>query len=143
MILDAQLMYSDAQALTATAASTNVVDHGSDRNLGMGVALAILIVFDVALAGTTPTLTIALQTDDNAAFSSAAQVAITASITAAAVGAKYVIMLPPDTSMERFSRLNYTLGGTSPTATVTAMMLPANFISQENTYYADAITISA
>jgi hypothetical protein len=146
MILDAQNLYSDAQALTGTSlvASTNIIDHGADRNLGLGTPMAVLVTIDVAAGGTTPTLTIAIQTDDNASFSSPTTVTGTTSALAAAAltaGAKFVYVLPADTTMERYSRVAYTPGGTSPTVTVTAALLPLSMIQNEANY-ADAITIS-
>ena len=77
MFLDGQNLYSDAQALTATAASTNLIDHGSDRDLGIGEPLVAVIVVDVALDDTNAdeTYSAVVQTDDNSSFSSAATVA--------------------------------------------------------------------
>ena len=145
MILDAQLLYSDAQALTGTTlvASTNIVDHGSDRNLGLGEPLSVVITVDVAAGGTTPTLTAVLQTDDNSGFSSATTVATTAAIAGATLtaGAKIVLAVPADAAMERYSRIAYTQGGTAPTVTVTAFMIPTSMVQNESNY-ADAITIS-
>jgi hypothetical protein len=146
MYMDAQLTYSDAQALTGTSAvaSTNIVDHGADRNLGIGTPLAVLVTIDVALAGSaTETLTIVLQTDDNAAFSSATTVASTGALSEAqaAAGQKIAIPLPPDTSIERYTRLSYTMAGTTPTCTVTASLVPQTSIPQE-VFYPDAIVIS-
>lgn len=134
MLIDSQLLFSDAQALTATAASTNLIDHGSDRNIGVGEPLVAVITVDVALAGTTPTFQVTVQTDDNAAFSSAASVAQSLQYSALAAGAKVVVPLPPDTSPERFTRLNYTLGGTTPTITVTASLMPMNMIQAEGVF---------
>jgi hypothetical protein len=142
MIIDAQHLYSDAQALTVTAVSTNLIDHGQDRNLGLGEPLAVVVCVDVAAAG-GGTLVITLQTDDNAAFSSAATVTLTAAIAAAALtaGAKVVLPVPPDTLIERFTRLNYTLA-TMTGITLTSFLQPLNMIGAgENVYYADAITI--
>ena len=141
MIIDAQLMFSDAQALVATAASTNVYDSGSDRNLGLGEPLAVQVTVDVAaVAGT---LTISLQTDDNVAFASPTTVATTAAIAAAALvaGAKVILPVPADTAIERYLRLMYTFAGMT-SVTVTAFLTPANFTSSEGVYYADAITIT-
>ncbi len=142
MILDAQLLFSDAQALTVTAASTNVYDAGSDRNLGIGEKLAVQVTVDVAAAG-GGTLTIALQTDDNVGFATPTTVATTAALAAAALaaGAKVILPVPPDTVIERFLRLNYTLV-TMTGITVTAFLTPAEFTSSEGVYYADAITIT-
>src|SRR5688500_16191341 len=112
MIHDAQLLFSDAQALTGTTpvASTNVIDLGSDRNIGVGEPLVVLITVDVAAGGTAPTLTPTLQTDDNAAFSSPATVATMAAIAAAALtaGAKIVMPIPANLDAERYLRLSYT-----------------------------------
>jgi hypothetical protein len=145
MILDAQNLYSDAQALTGTSlvASTNIIDHGSDRNLGLGTPLSVVVTVDVAAGGTTPTLTIVLQTDDNSSFSSATTVVTTAALAAAVLtaGAKFVLALPADATMERYSRIAYTQGGTTPTITVTAWLTPTEMIQNEANY-ADAITIS-
>lgn len=134
MILDQQNQYSDAQALTATAVSTNVIDHGSDRDLGIGEPLAVLISVDVALAGTSPTFQATLQTDSVVGFGSAVTVSSTQSFSALAIGTRVVIPVPPDTSMNRYSRLNYTLGGTTPTITVTAEMIPYRFLQAENVF---------
>lgn len=144
MILDAQLLYSDAQALTATAVSTNIVDHGSDRNIGLGEPLSVLVTIDVAAGGTAPTLAITVQADDNAGFASPAEVATSGTAYTAAqmtAGAKFVIPIPANLTTERYTRLNYTVGGTTPTVTLTATLLPTQMIQNESNY-ADAITIS-
>ena len=53
MILDNQLVLSDAQALTATAASTNVLDLKAAGLYGNGEPLALVVWVDVAADGTT------------------------------------------------------------------------------------------
>lgn len=144
MIIDAQLLFSDAQALTATAVSTNIIDLGADRNIGQGEPMAVVVCIDVAADRTTgdETYTVTLQTDDNAAFSSASSVGGAYSILVYPAGTRFVIPLPAGTETERFVRLNYTLGGTTPTITVTAFLQPLAMASVgENVYYADAITI--
>lgn len=140
MILDAQLTYSDAQALAATAASTNVIDHGSARALGVGEPLAVVITTDVALAGTTPTLVIALQTDSVVGFGSLTTVATTQSYSAFAIGTRIAMTLPADRTVKRFTRLNYTLGGTTPTVTLTASLVPLKDVQAENVF-AGAFTV--
>ncbi len=120
MYIDKDLQFSDAQALTSTAASTNLIDLGSDRNIGGGETKWIVVSCDVALAGTSPTLDVALQTDDNASFSSATDIVASVQKTAMAVGDKIVLAVPYEN--ERYLRLNYTMGGTTPTASVTAWL---------------------
>ncbi len=143
MILDAQLMFSDAQAITADAASTNIIDLGSVRQIAVGTPMAVLVGGDVSadITTTDETYSVNIQTDDNAAFSSPTTVS-TNVITAAnlAAGAKHIISVP-QAGMERYMRVYYDVGGTTPTVTLTAFLAPLDFIGN-NGLYADAITIS-
>lgn len=144
MIIDAHNQYSAAQALTATAVSTNIIDHSSDRNLGIGEPLTVLITVGVAADGgnSDETYTAVLQTDDNSGFSSATQIGPTVTITRGTVaGTKYVIPLPPDTSLERYTRLSYTLGGTTPSVTLTAVLVPQSSV-QTDVVYPDGFDIT-
>lgn len=141
MYIDSQHLLSDAQALTATAASTNVIDLGADRNVGVGEPLAVVITCDVALAGTSPTFIATIQADDNSGFSSAATVIACPQKSAIAAGDQIVLPLPADAMTERYLRLNYTLGGTSPTVTVTAFLQPLSMV-QNYQSYADGFNIS-
>lgn len=141
MFIDAQHLFSDAQALTATAASTNLIDLGADRNIGVGEPMAVVITCDVAMAGTSPTFIATVQADDNSSFSSAATVIACPQKSAIAAGEQIVIPLPSDSMVERYMRVNYTLGGTSPTVTVTAHLMPMSMI-QNYQSYADGFTIS-
>ncbi|HXF44853.1 MAG TPA: hypothetical protein VNK91_01925 [Burkholderiaceae bacterium] len=134
-ILDSQNLYSDAQALTATAVSTNVIDHGAtERRLGSGEPMGVLITVDVALAGTTPTFQVTLQSDSADTFPSPATVAQTETFSTLAAGAQIVLPVPPRKATERFTRLNYTLGGTTPTITVTAALMPLSMIPTDAIY---------
>ena len=141
MLLDAQEQYSNAQALTVTAVSTNVIDHLADRNLGVGHPVILLLQLDVVADDTDAdeTYTATWQTDDNVAFTSAATLGAVITITLGDVaGTRYVIVAPPDATFERFTRVNYTLGGTTPTVTVSAWLLP--LVGLENIIdYADGI----
>lgn len=140
--IDAQQLFSDAQALVATAVSTNIIDHGSDRNIGIGEPLLVLVTIDVAAAG-GGTLTIAVQSDDNSGFSSAGTVATTVAIAAAALGlgARVLIPIPPDTGTERYMRLNYTMA-TMTSITVTSVLIPARFApTGENVFYANGFHV--
>lgn len=143
MYIDALHLMSDSQALTATAASTNVIDLANDSNIGIGEPMAVVVTVEVAADNTTgdETYSVALQTDDNGSFSSASTL-LTRSIAAgAAAGSKIVIPVPADTGAERYLRLNYTLGGTTPSVTVSAFLIPQNMV-QNYVAYADGFTIS-
>lgn len=122
MIIDERLEFSDAQALTGTAALTDVIDFGSARQLGVGEPLYWVLSVDVASDRTTgdETYSFALQTDDNSAFSSAATL-ITYAFPAAVVpaGTRIAFALPTNL-IERYLRVNATLGGTTPTVTISS-----------------------
>jgi hypothetical protein len=142
--LDAQLTLSDAQALTATAASTNVIDFGSLKGVSAGEPLAVVLIVDVAADNTTgnETYSVALQTDGDEAFGSAQTLQTITLAAGSAAGTKFCLVFPPFQDLsERYYRLNYTLGGTTPTVTVTAYV---TLLSMVDAYFAhpDAITIS-
>lgn len=133
-ILDAHNQYSDAQALVATAVSTNVIDHGSDRDLGIGEPLVVQVTVDVS-AVTAGTLTVTLQTDSVVGFGGATTVAQSGAIAQATLVAGYRLVLgvPADKSMNRFSRLNYTIA-TITAVTVTSVLIPLKFVQAENVF---------
>ena len=144
MIIDAQQLFtaSTGQALTATADSTNIIDLLSDRDIGVGEPMAVVLDTVVAADFTSgnETYQIDVETDDNSGFASATGIA--RRIPAAALlplGGRMVIPLPNDN--ERYLRLNFTLGGTTPTWTVVAHLQPMSMIQNER-YYPDALTIS-
>lgn len=131
MILDTQNLFSDDQALTATAVSTNVIDLGAGgtpaigasalgRQIGLGEPVEVLVQLTVDSGGTSPTLDVDLQQDTTAAFSSATVIASAAQIAGGSAGDRASIQWIPHGQSERFLRLNYTLGGTTPTYTVTS-----------------------
>lgn len=114
MLLDQQALFSVAQAITATAASTNVIDTGSNKDVGKYGDIPLLIQVVEGFNNLT-SLTVTVQTDDNSAFSSAADVlSMTIPLASLVLGYKSpVITLPM--KMERYIRLNYTVTGTAPT----------------------------
>lgn len=122
MIIDSLIEFSDAQALTATAASTNVIDLGSDRDIGPGRPLWVVVQVDVAADGTTgdETYSVALETDDNSGFSSASSLATVSIPRSTVAGTRFLIGMPR--ANERYLRLYYTLAGTTPTVTLSAWL---------------------
>jgi len=121
MIFDKQTLLSDAQAITATARSTNVIDLGPIkspivRDIGKGrhVPLLIQVVEDF---NNLTSLTIDLQVDDSAAFGSPKTVWSATVLLAALKKGKVVV--PEHIARgtdEQFLSLNYTVTGTAPTA---------------------------
>ena len=111
MINDALLSYSSAQALTDTAASTNVVSHTvTSSDLGAGEDLWLIVNVTTAGADFT-SLTIALQTDADEAFGSAVTLYTSPTIALAALtlGATVVKVRIPSGAWETYSRVYYTL----------------------------------
>lgn len=144
MILDAQLQLSAAQAITADAGSTNYIDLSVQRNLFDGQPMGVLFHVSVAADFTTGDETYAFQAqcDDNTSFSSATTLA-TRTIAASALTANslHFLPVPHGLNVERYFRAYYDVGGTTPTITVTAYLIPQAFADKFKAY-ADAITIS-
>ena len=154
MFLDAQLQFSAAQALTVTAVSTNVIDTGvnfggvgviDDRNIGIGEPMGVLIVVTVAAdtSSGNETYQFDVQSDTVVGFGSlvtiASRVIDKALLTA---GSQWVIPIPADgPQIGQFLRLNYVLGGTTPTITVSSFLQPLSML-QNYIAYPDALTIS-
>lgn len=138
MIFDAQTRFSNAQAVTASAASTNVIDLGAAgtpfgdnsaiaRDQGiMQIPLRIQVTEAFA---TLTSLKVAVQVDDNSAFSSAVTVLETEAIVAASLVAGYQFNIDsfPLKTNERYVRLYYTVAGSDATAgKITAGVVAAN-----------------
>ena len=128
MIMDATLQFSNAQAITADAASTNTIDLGATgtvygaaaaivRDIGKGKKVPMVVTVTEAFNNLT-SMNISIQVDDNSAFSSAKTVYRSPEYTLAqlAVGAEF--LLPddfPGGTNERYVRLYYDITGTAPT----------------------------
>ncbi len=138
MITSQNLIYSDKQAITATAASTNVIDHGANgtvygatapvrRDQGKGGKVPILIQITEDFAGATA-LTVEVQVSANEAFSSPKTVASATRSGAANLkaGAQFSIDRLPLGTDERYSRLNYVPTGTVTAGRVTAQITMGN-----------------
>jgi len=149
-IIDRQNLFSDGQVLSAagTAASTDTIDlqplysgiGGSNTARDLGVGEDIYLQVNVSgVSGTSPTLTVALQTDDNSSFTSATTLYTSSAVALPASGGQVLIVCLPYGDYEKFLRLNYTLGGTSPTATIKAALV-RGVTAQK--IYTDAVVIS-
>jgi hypothetical protein len=124
MIIDSLLEFSDAQALTATADSTNVVDLSSDRDVGPGEPLYLVVQVDVALDYTTmdETYVVELETDDNAAMTSSTIIGTLTFTGGDAAGTRQYLAVGANN--EQYLQVVYTLGGTTPTGTFSAWLTP-------------------
>lgn len=134
--------FSRAQALTVTAASTNVVRVG--KNLGIGEPMCVVLTLDVAAKSSdaNETYTAKLEFDDAASFGSATVKGEEVTITRGdAIGTRYIIPVPPLVNADEYLRVKYTLGGTNPSVSVTARLMPQSAI-QNNAVYPAGNTIS-
>lgn len=128
MIIDNTLVLSDHQAVTADAGSTNVwdtlavgrpvgwvTDRAPDR--GEGVKPVPMLVEVTEAFNNLTSMTVSLQVDDNAAFSSARTVATSEAVLLASLVAGYKFSLfghLPKGVNERYVRLYYDVTGTAP-----------------------------
>lgn len=149
MIFDHTLILSNQQEITASAASTNVIDlgeagtpHGAGgpllRNLGIGACIPFLIQVteDFAAAGAA-TLNVQLQTDDNDAFASPTTVWQTGELALADLpaGANLGVVnyIPKGVNnngvVERYFRLNYVVA----TGPMTAGKITAGVVAAVQT----------
>lgn len=124
MRIDKENQFSNAQAVTATAISENVIDarHLSNtlKDLGQGgQPLYLWISIDESFA-TATSVTFSLESDSTANLATSATVHWTtpaiaiASLTAGTVVAR--IQLPEAATYERYLGLRYTIDGSSATA---------------------------
>lgn len=117
MILDEQALFSDKQAVTQTAASTNVIKVNGD--IGKGEAVEILAQVVEDFAGLT-SVKLAVQTCDteNGTYT---DLVATGAIAVAKLkaGYKFPIKYLP-VGIKKFLRLNYTVAGTGTAGKITA-----------------------
>ena len=137
MLFDEQNQFSKEQAITADAASTNVVKMGNKDFLpevafGEAIPIRIQVTEDFA---TLTSLEIKVQTDDNSSFSSATDIATTGAIPVAKLKAGFVapIIYVPKGN-EGFMRLYYDVTGSS----ATAGKITAGIVAAHDNSYQDA-----
>lgn len=131
MLLDGETQFSNRQAITTTAVSTNTIDLGAagtranntsplTRDIGGWVEDLLIQVTQDFAGGTS--VQVQMQTDDNVAFASPTVVAQTAAIPVSSLKAGYRFPLSgfPVGTSERFVRLNYVVAGTMTAGTITA-----------------------
>ena len=127
MILSAQQIFSDDQAVTATAISTNVIDQGVaatpydaaaalNRDLGKGSPIPVLVQVTEAFA-TLTSLTVTLETSAAAALTSPVVLASEVIAVADLVAGKQTFMqFVPNGDTLRYLGVRYTVTGTNASA---------------------------
>lgn len=110
MILDKQTTYSEGQLITATADSTNVLDHSvANQNNGAEIELLCQVEDTMLSAGAT-TLTVSLVTSVDEAFSAPVTLVTTPAIPKATLvrGYQFALSYLP-AGLLRYSKLVYTV----------------------------------
>ncbi len=126
MIFDRTLLFSNAQAITADAASTDSIDLGATgtvmfaasplvRDIGRGACVPLLIQVVEAFNNLTD-MRVIVQVDDNTGFTTPKNV-IEAAIPLAQLtaGRTFPILAIPPGANERYMRIFYDITGTAPT----------------------------
>lgn len=139
MILDSQNQFSAQQAFAATGLSTNVIDLGIQRNIGIGEPMAVFMETDVAPVS-TGTYSVAVQTSAAVSMSTPTSLATMTIGATDVVNTKYAAFIPPTQNCQRYLALYATLGGTSPAVTFTAYLLLGKGI-QNDQYFTSGFTI--
>lgn len=142
MILDALLLLSDAQAFAATGFSTNTIDLGNPtpkNDIGNGEPMCLCFNVDVAADFTTTDETYRFDLVQSAnANLSAPDVLLSMTVSAAssglAAGKQVVVPIPPGVITKRFVGAQMTLGGTTPSITVTASLMPLSMVDKRKDY---------
>lgn len=128
MIIDKLDLLSDAQALTATANSTNVIDLGAAAlALNDGTPLELVLQVDVAADFTSSNETYNIDVVTSAAAGLTTPTSLGARTIAAAAltaGSIHHIPIAAGVAMLQYLGAIFTLGGTTPTVTVTAFIQP-------------------
>lgn len=158
MILDAQNEFSNAQAITADAVGTNVIDLSQDRSIGNGEPMCVLFTVLVAADQTTgdEDYTFDVEYASNAAQSTGRQligrrVFESGTPTAPAQdadllvpGYQFAIPIPATrlSESERYLGIRYDVTGTTPTITCSAHLMPCKDVALAINTYAKGFTIS-
>ena len=154
MYVDSYCLLSDSQALSATAVSTNTYDQGSptiQRHIGTGEPVGAVVCVEVAADFTTTDETYRFDLVQSAAaalttptvLASLAFIA-SGSLISSNLTAGYIFTLPIPFGMalQRYIGMNYTLGGTTPSVTVSAFFGPLKLGMGKFVAYAKGYTIT-
>ncbi len=128
MFLDAHNLFSDAQAVTAAAGSTNTIDLGANRDIGTGENIYLALNVDIVMtdAGSDSAITVALEGDSTASFTPDGTKDIITIPAVTAAGTQFFVKLDPGSAPLQFQfiRLLYTpTNGNLTTGSFTASLV--------------------
>jgi hypothetical protein len=134
MLVDKQLEFSDSQAVTTTAISTNVIDTlpmtgnpNLTQNLGGFQGAFLVVQVDVTFTGAT-SMAISLESDSTANLATSPTVhfnsgaILEASLIAGSNGGNLIVIPLPAGAYERFLGLRYTVVGTHTAGSISAFI---------------------
>lgn len=145
MILDGQLQFSSAQAITAAANSTNSIDVGEARNLGEGKELYVVTIITTTMTdgGSNTGVQVIMYGGATLAATTGQQLLFTIPKGSLAASGPYYAKLSPDfvaatlASNYEFLMLNYNPTGANLTAGAFTSYLTtaiAGFIAYKKNY---------
>jgi hypothetical protein len=140
MFIDKLLQVSSEQVVTASAASTDVIDFGQvNPNSGLNQNTTVAITVDEAAAA-AGAATVAFSVQDSADNSTFADVAVTAPIGKAALPLGAQVLIPMPAQHRRYVRVYYTVA----TGPLTTGKFSAQVVTgvQANRAYPDSPKIS-
>jgi hypothetical protein len=144
MYVDALLRFSNAQAVTAAAASTDYIDLGAVRDIGTGQDLYLVVCVATLLAdgGSNTGTAVAIEGDSTTTFTPDGTVTVFTFAQAAAAGTIKIAKLSPGSAplQYRYVRLKYTPAGADLTGGAFTAFLTTDI--QQFVAYADAINIA-
>jgi hypothetical protein len=113
MFVDALLLFSDAQAVTAAAGSTNTVNLGAaNMDIGTGEPLYVVVVVDTTMddSGDDSTITVAIEGDSTTTITPDATQDLFTIPAVTAAGSVFIARLDPaaDPLQYQYLRLKYT-----------------------------------
>ena len=112
-MLDEMLKFSENQAITATAASTNVIDLGKDRAVSFGTPVSLLVRIKESF-NTLTSLKIAVETCASSAFGSPTELASSTVLLANLTKGALIPMTFMPAGNKGYVRLKYTVSGSNP-----------------------------
>ena len=139
-MLDKNLFFDENAEQLTTAGSTNVVDLNDVRNIAAGQPVYVESLVRTAMtdASSDSTMTLTVETDDNAAFSSPTSLQTIGTFSAtSSAGTKLSVALAITDSYQRYIRVKYTVANGNLTTGKFSTYL--TLMPSVNTIYADGI----
>lgn len=149
MILDQNLLFDTAHALTATAASTNVVDLVNARDMGRGDANGstpkLMVLVTTAFSSTNSgTLTVQFQgSTDNSTFTTYAESRAYTAGELTAGNRLFDVDVPRPSggaALPRYLRLNYVVANAFTAGAVTSAIVLGR--QDQSPYYPPGVTVA-